>query len=456
MTVNMFYKLSNFPHYSSVDKFRAHLRKRLRITLNDLISIRGPKNESGHRLTRTLLLWVRNEGSVTKLHWVFKDTAFLWEDNQLVLEEATIGEIKRLTSAARQKAVALAKRLNEYRQAPLRQLEKMARLCPPEILDETLQTALDTYANGGLRTLDGRRKRTLGGVYFYLVMLKIEPRLRGYIYAIRDIERKPAEGVPPLYPSFTFDKRIHIFKTLTLDANMGEVKYLKITLAGRPGKIEIRRDVVLTVMNYTINEKTPFPKGVPRPPSLSTRYLVYIGIKQWRKVEQAIQDPEDLLIVDGVLMYDPELPGLAVFTLTATTKFMKWAQREADHAREKAEAQARKQAFIASLLGTGAGAMPTPEPPPAAPPVVKAPPPQPQPLPAALTFLPPVTPPEDSAPQGVNAQRLAQLAQMETEARRNLDVIKALPPEEQVGFAQALNKLQRIKAEIRLLQSAKP
>jgi molybdopterin-guanine dinucleotide biosynthesis protein len=38
----------------------------------------------------------------------------------------------------------------------------------------------------------------------------------------------------------------------------------------------------------------------------ATRYSVYITAKQWKKVAEAIADPEDVLIVEGFPMLDAQ------------------------------------------------------------------------------------------------------------------------------------------------------
>jgi hypothetical protein len=72
----------------------------------------------------------------------------------------------------------------------------------------------------------------------------------------------------------------------------------------------------------------PLPKGMPKPPETPTLYVVYIAHKQWRKVAEAIQKPEDVLIIEGFPTYDPELKGLAVFATNVTTKLLQAAKRQ--------------------------------------------------------------------------------------------------------------------------------
>jgi hypothetical protein len=73
------------------------------------------------------------------------------------------------------------------------------------------------------------------------------------------------------------------------------------------------------------------PKGLPVPPleqASGTSYAVYIGIKQWGKVAEAIRDPEDVLILEGWQMLDQQSGTIAVYVMSATTKKQQQALRE--------------------------------------------------------------------------------------------------------------------------------
>jgi hypothetical protein len=70
------------------------------------------------------------------------------------------------------------------------------------------------------------------------------------------------------------------------------------------------------------------PKGLPTPPSTPTNYVVYIASEQWRKVAEAIKDPEDVLIIEGFPQLDPETSSIAVFATNTTTKKLQMAQRQ--------------------------------------------------------------------------------------------------------------------------------
>jgi molybdopterin-guanine dinucleotide biosynthesis protein len=52
-------------------------------------------------------------------------------------------------------------------------------------------------------------------------------------------------------------------------------------------------------------------------------------MKQWNKVAEAIQDPEDVLIVEGYPQLDLETRSIAVFATNTTTKKLQMAQKQA-------------------------------------------------------------------------------------------------------------------------------
>jgi len=73
------------------------------------------------------------------------------------------------------------------------------------------------------------------------------------------------------------------------------------------------------------------PAGLPLPSVEqveATRYNVYIAAKQWRKVAEAIADPEDVLIVEGFQMLDRERGTIAVFASNVSTKKLQIAAKQ--------------------------------------------------------------------------------------------------------------------------------
>ncbi len=86
-----------------------------------------------------------------------------------------------------------------------------------------------------------------------------------------------------------------------------------------------RGEVIIVALR---SEKLPsLPKGVPEP-TQPTNYAVFIAKKQWQRVAQAAQNPQDLLIVEGYPTVDPRFHGITVLATQATTKQLQQAERQ--------------------------------------------------------------------------------------------------------------------------------
>jgi hypothetical protein len=97
---------------------------------------------------------------------------------------------------------------------------------------------------------------------------------------------------------------------------------VKITLVGRPGKVVDRGQFIVSVME---SSKVPMlPKGLPTPSNMATKYAVSVAAKQWKKVAEAIQDPEDALIIEGFPTTDAETSATLSFPQTSPPRSSKW------------------------------------------------------------------------------------------------------------------------------------
>lgn len=103
---------------------------------------------------------------------------------------------------------------------------------------------------------------------------------------------------------------------------------MKATFVGRPKQIEERPDHAKLLVEQAYSKPPALPKGVPVMPDTPTPYIVYIGGKQWRKVKEALSDPEDTLIVEGYLAYDRTTKAMTLYAQTCTSVKSQRAQRE--------------------------------------------------------------------------------------------------------------------------------
>ena len=204
----------------------------------------------------------------------------------------------------------IATRLNEPNRGLIfAMVQQLGAVASVELLHEVTRIE----AEGGMATSDGVRRRTPGGAFIYLA----KARLRG-----RQPRPRPPTPVPPPQDPFCWDDRTTYVQTLLEE--IGVAGSAKLTVTGRPGRVMQRGDIVIALLR---NEKAPaLPKGLPVPPT-PTDYLVYMTAKQWGKVSSALDDPADILIIEGYPAFDDRLKALSVYALNVTTRATQAAKR---------------------------------------------------------------------------------------------------------------------------------
>jgi hypothetical protein len=112
-------------------------------------------------------------------------------------------------------------------------------------------------------TKDGTRRRTPGGVFFQLVKERVTPQERRRLFprpAPQHGQRQPQQQPMTL----TWDQVPIVIQILTTHP-AGEARTMKVTLIGRPGKVETRDQAVV----FRMQGKPPasLPRGLPPIPS---------------------------------------------------------------------------------------------------------------------------------------------------------------------------------------------
>src|SRR5258706_1799957 len=153
------------------------------------------------------------------------------------------------------------------------------------MLDKTVEIT----ETGGMPTHNKKRRRTPGGVFFYLVY--------GVIPKPAALQRR-FDRPTTLVPTW---EAVQKATRKLIDEPKGVAK-VKGVVIGRPGKIRRVEDTFITTIEHII--KGPFPKGLPPLPVASTIYTVYMASKQWKRVKEAISNPDDVLIVEGTAFFD--------------------------------------------------------------------------------------------------------------------------------------------------------
>lgn len=161
------------------------------------------------------------------------------------------------------------------------------------LLVETLQCE----ATGGLRTKDGTRRRTPGGTFFHLARQQASPRERARLF--------PPGAAPPAAPrtpqaptALTWEEAHAILQTIATEPP-GEARTMKLTLIGRPGKVEVHPTCVI----FRLQGKPPgsLPKGLPPVPAQPPMtWTVMVALRQWNRVKDSLAaHQDDQLILDG-------------------------------------------------------------------------------------------------------------------------------------------------------------
>jgi len=239
-------------------------------------------------------------------------------------------------------AVMIADQLGETEADPRSAIIKIAHTLGSQACLTLLQKTQEMEAAGGMMTSNGKRRRTPGGVWFHLARGEMTPAQRRAVWP-RLKQKKPAQADPATNPQnavpkahkqakplpqpaaiFPWEDRIAAIELA--ETEKGQISTVKITVIGRPGKIVDKGTCIVTVMEES---KTPaLPKGLPTPTSTPTKYAVYIASKQWAKVKDALDDPEDVLIVEGFPKTDAQVTAIAVFATNVTTKKLQMVRRE--------------------------------------------------------------------------------------------------------------------------------
>ena len=217
--------------------------------------------------------------------------------------------------------------LNESDEKPRSQVEQIVELLGNKKAFRLLAKTYQIEHKGGLMIYNGTRRRTIGGVFFFLAQRWVDKKERPRIW-------------PEMYPyqQFKWEHRMEPAQEVLPES--GKANSVRVVLTGRPGRIIEKGRVVLT----TIQPKaapSSWPKGLPELPSSTSPYIVYITSKQWRNVRDAIRNKKDALIIEGYPTYNPQLKTMTVFSTRTTTKVLEQKRREEQRRKDAMKKKSR-------------------------------------------------------------------------------------------------------------------
>jgi len=229
--------------------------------------------------------------------------------------------------------MTIAAQLGETEAAPRATIWRTVRTIGPERAQAFVAQALEVEANGGMLISDARRRRTLGGIFFYLVRTQINDdeamqinrawRWQQWKQRQPANAQAPAAPAPPPLPPFVWDEAEPIIAELT--ATVGAASTVNVTVLGRPHQVVERQGVIVLALRST----TPptLPPSLPPLPATPTTYMIFVQQTQWNKVREAVQNADDVLIVEGYGGHAPRFAGITVYATHVTTKALHAAKR---------------------------------------------------------------------------------------------------------------------------------
>lgn len=218
----------------------------------------------------------------------------------------------------------IARTLGETEADPIQQIERVVDVLGDDAALAYLEQTLAVEAEGGMTTHDGTRRRTPGGTFFFLVRGGITWSQRRRIFPGDRLAHRNTRPRSSDVESYEWDNRETDFRAFA-PRDRGEGK-VELKIIGRPLKVVEKPQ--LTILTMRSGNPPTLPAGLPKPPDAPTIYLVFIAAKQWRKVKDALDNPENKLIIKGWPVYDGKLGTITVLA-QSTTSVMQEKARQA-------------------------------------------------------------------------------------------------------------------------------
>lgn len=233
--------------------------------------------------------------------------------------------------AVRQIAHEIAEKLGETDEIPVRQIEAIVKLMGEEFARARLEEALKIQSEGGMKTDDGQRERTVGGIFFYRVKGQLNKGQKATLFPNFGKKR----GL-----TMEWAERTEYLAKLYEARDFGKMHYVNITLQGRPSAIAEHGNTIVMPLVYE-HKPAPYPQGVPRPPLDPSTYIIYMARKHWEAITESLQaDANDRMVIDGTCFHDRENEAVAVFAINVTTRHLRKAANAAQDDGEGLEVEA--------------------------------------------------------------------------------------------------------------------
>jgi hypothetical protein len=94
----------------------------------------------------------------------------------------------------------VANQLNESENMPVSQIHRMVRFAGRAFVESLLAETLQIEAEGGMMTSDDSRRRTVGGIFFYLARQRLSYKMQRAIYYVKQTQNDDSDDKPRKKP----------------------------------------------------------------------------------------------------------------------------------------------------------------------------------------------------------------------------------------------------------------
>ena len=207
------------------------------------------------------------------------------------------------------------------------QLRQVVYVMGQEKSLQLMEESVTIQNNGGMPTKNGKRQRTLGGIFFQLARRDASEEQRKQIFSFQakrtmGIETpKDRTKIRPIEMPLDWEVANQVIQRVVSLA-VGKASIVKITLSGRP-KQAVKAKTCMVIAMQGGRPTSGFPKGLPRIPDGNQRFVVFIGLKQWRKANYSLTvNQDDELVVEGYPIFDAKKQITVILARNVTTKYL--------------------------------------------------------------------------------------------------------------------------------------
>lgn len=218
-------------------------------------------------------------------------------------------------------AHAIVRQLGERDRVAIECIRRIVDLIGIDRAQALVDQARRIDAKGGMVTHDGRRRRTLGGIFFFLFnqsatpdqrreILRLQAHLKSEIELRKRLKTPFVGRLGSLSAPVDLDDARRLARKL--GGSAGKTLSMKIRIVGRPGKIERRDSLVVFQMRDSVLPPK-LPKVLPPLPDAPQTYVVYMAAKHWLRVAPELEKDDCPLTIEGAAVFDPQLGKLVIY-----------------------------------------------------------------------------------------------------------------------------------------------